>query len=109
MDKNVWLLEAPQGVLERVPATEDQQRDHCSGRISTLPCSEIHFAIGRNTFCKILLIIWGNTLVLQPHPILHKFNVWMFSLWFYFSKKQMNTIKKFSGVERKFLTTVASE
>ena len=39
MDKNVWLLPAPQGVLERpqrVPATEDQYRDHCSGHISTL-------------------------------------------------------------------------
>ena len=36
MDKNVWLLQAPQGVLERVPATEDQYRDHCSGHISTL-------------------------------------------------------------------------
>ena len=39
MDKNVWLLRTPQGVLERperVPATEDQYRDHCSGHISTL-------------------------------------------------------------------------
>ena len=52
MDKNVWLLQAPQGVLERVPATEDQHRDHCSGRIPTLPCTEIHFAIGKYLLCN---------------------------------------------------------